>query len=227
MPIELPDEFPAMTLTDTVLLPSTVLPLYIFEKRYRRMLADALAGQRMFAILNAPRRASNEGETDEAAFRSVATVGIIRMSSLNSDGTSTVMLQGAERIRVLSISQETPYRIVRAERLPDQGPKLSPKDDEAKKRQMLALVEAIVQPSNAAAHEYLVACHGIELSETLAGFAMQTLCNDSASRQAFLETTNAIERIDFAIRRLREIDAEIRLQRELQNEASNEGDTEN
>src|SRR5260221_216042 len=36
----------------TVLFPGTPLPLHIFEPRYRRMLADCLAGDRRFGLVS-------------------------------------------------------------------------------------------------------------------------------------------------------------------------------
>ena len=49
-----------MTLRDTVLFPQIVLPLYIFEPRYRAMLQDVLEGDRLFAIVR-------EADTEESA----------------------------------------------------------------------------------------------------------------------------------------------------------------
>ena len=41
--MKLPSEVPVMTLPNATLFPQALLPLYIFEPRYRRMLADTLA----------------------------------------------------------------------------------------------------------------------------------------------------------------------------------------
>ena len=45
-------EVPLFPLPNIVLLPGMVLPLHIFEPRYRKMLADALAGERLIARAN-------------------------------------------------------------------------------------------------------------------------------------------------------------------------------
>ena len=205
-----------MTLANTVLLPETVMPLYIFEVRYRRMLADALAGERMFAILNAPRGKTKGGEANEAQFCPIATVGLIRMSSLNSDGTSTVMLQGAARVRVLGISQEKPYRIVRIEPLPDETIDLPADWDRTKHDEMLHIIEQILPGSEPTAKDFLQACRTISGAEALSSFAMQTLCNDASFRQRFLETTNRKDRVQQTIRSLNETLAEVRIRREIE-----------
>ena len=41
---------PLFPLPGVVLLPGTLLPLHIFEPRYRAMVADALAGSRMIGM---------------------------------------------------------------------------------------------------------------------------------------------------------------------------------
>ena len=48
--MELPLEVPVMTLPSATLFPQALLPLYIFEPRYRRMLKDALDSNRMFSV---------------------------------------------------------------------------------------------------------------------------------------------------------------------------------
>jgi len=46
----LPSEVPVMTLPNAILFPQVMLPLFIFEARYRKMLRDVLDSHRMFAI---------------------------------------------------------------------------------------------------------------------------------------------------------------------------------
>ena len=43
--MKLPSEVPVMTLPNATLFPQALLPLYIFEPRYRQMLADSLNSQ--------------------------------------------------------------------------------------------------------------------------------------------------------------------------------------
>ena len=47
MEITLPDEVPVMTLPNTTFFPQALMPLHIFEPRYRQMLRDALATNRL------------------------------------------------------------------------------------------------------------------------------------------------------------------------------------
>ncbi len=87
-----------MLLPNAVLLPNMVLPLYIFEEKYRRMLAACLAGSRMFGVAKVRDGISEVRSPDDVA--SVAGVGLIRACVGQPDGTSTLVLHGLGRFRI-------------------------------------------------------------------------------------------------------------------------------
>src|SRR5438093_11960926 len=93
----LPEQAPVMPLPGAVLFPHALLPLYIFEPRYREMLAHALAHERMFCVaLLQPDRAQWQSEEH---FFEVGTIGLIRACVDRGDGTSNLILQGLQRVR--------------------------------------------------------------------------------------------------------------------------------
>lgn len=114
--IEIPKLLPAMTLRGVVLFPSAMMPLRIFEERYRQMLDDILSENRMFAIVREREDVSDEEAKMEPPYQ-VATAGLVRISKQHDDGTSFVLLQGLHRVRIQSVSQEEPYRILEVEPL--------------------------------------------------------------------------------------------------------------
>src|SRR5262249_45381925 len=85
--------------------PQALLPLYIFEPRYRKMLADALAGDRMFAV--AMRKPNSRRESPST----VAGLGLIRVAMKHDDGTSHLVLQGLARVELGPAERYTPYRV--------------------------------------------------------------------------------------------------------------------
>ncbi|MDC0547429.1 LON peptidase substrate-binding domain-containing protein [Opitutales bacterium] len=113
---EIPNRIPAMTLRGVVLFPKAIMPLRIFEERYKTMLRERLEDNRIFAIVGERENVSEAEEHLELPF-GVATAGLIRVSKVNPDGTSFVLLQGLSRLRILSIPQEIPYRILEVEPL--------------------------------------------------------------------------------------------------------------
>src|ERR1041385_122674 len=86
--MKIPREVPVMTLPNATLFPQALLPLYIFEPRYRQMLADALHSNRMFSV--AMQKPGTTRETPSP----VAGLGLIRVSVGHRDGTSHLILQG-------------------------------------------------------------------------------------------------------------------------------------
>jgi len=94
-----------MPLPGAVLFPHALLPLYIFEPRYRQMLADALHSNRMFSV--AMQRPGSTRETPSP----VAGLGLIRVSVGHRDGTSHLILQGIVRVELEETVRYKPYRI--------------------------------------------------------------------------------------------------------------------
>jgi len=94
-----------MTLPKATLFPQALLPLYIFEPRYRQMLADALNSTRMFSV--AMQRPGSSRESPSL----VAGLGLIRVSVGHRDGTSHLILQGLARVELGEPIRYKPYRI--------------------------------------------------------------------------------------------------------------------
>ncbi len=113
--LPLPPEAPVMALPNAILFPNTLLPLHIFEERYREMLAYALEHHRMFCVA-----LIKPGITEPAGYADlfpVAGIGLIRVCVGDDDGTSNLVLQGMARVRLFDFVQETPFRIARIEKV--------------------------------------------------------------------------------------------------------------
>ena len=97
-----------------VLFPGAPLPLHIFEPRYRRMLADCLAGNQRLGLTPTP-----EGGEGPAA----GTIGCgarIHASQTLPDGRSNVVVIGERRFVVESLVEpELPYLVALAEQFAD------------------------------------------------------------------------------------------------------------
>lgn len=112
-------EIPIFPLPNVVLFPHTLLPLHIFEARYRQMLADCLAGERRLAVvlLKQGWEADYSGRPPVC---SVAGAGEIVASEGLPDGRSNILLKGLGRIMIEGeIPSPKPYRIARASWLQD------------------------------------------------------------------------------------------------------------
>lgn len=96
-----------MTLPAATLFPQSLLPLYVFEPRHRRMLVDVLESHRMLVV--AMQKPSCQRETPHE----VAGLGLVRMAVQHSDGTAHVVLQGLIRVSLTPALRYKPYRVHR------------------------------------------------------------------------------------------------------------------
>ena len=114
----LPATIPIFPLPNVVLFPNVFLPLHIFEPRYRAMLADALAGDRIIGmtLLMPGYEADYEGRP--AVYR-VGCAGVITHSERLPDGRSNVVLRGIEKFRILEEDSSREYRLAHIDALPE------------------------------------------------------------------------------------------------------------
>lgn len=131
--MKLPREVPIMTLPNATLFPQALLPLYIFEPRYRQMLADALHSHRMFSVAM-----QRPGSTREVP-APVAGLGLIRVSVGHRDGTSHLILQGLARVELEETVRYKPYRVQRIR------PLSAPPCDTVKVDALLAKVRELLE----------------------------------------------------------------------------------
>jgi uncharacterized protein len=113
---------PIFPLPDVTLFPHVVMPLHVFEARYRAMVADALARDRRLAIvrLRPGYEASYAGKPPVAA---VAGAGEIINWERLPGGRYNILVEGRWRVRLgRELPSDTLYRLVRLRRLAEEPP---------------------------------------------------------------------------------------------------------
>ncbi len=113
-----PMEIPIFPLSDSLLFPGGLLPLHIFEPRYRTMVNDALAGDKLIgsALLEA---CGPEEYEDAPPFHSTVCVGYLLRHDELPDGRSNVVLLGLSAGQAERTDGGHPYPTARVELLPD------------------------------------------------------------------------------------------------------------
>jgi Lon protease-like protein len=109
-----PPTLPLFPLPNVVLFPNVFLPLHIFEPRYREMVADALAGDRIIgmALLRPGWESDYEGRPPTY---SVGCAGLITFSEQHEDGRYNIVLRGMQKFRISSEDHSRSYRIAAVE----------------------------------------------------------------------------------------------------------------
>ena len=116
--VNIPDQIPIFPLAEVVLLPGEVLPLHIFEPRYRAMVSDALSGHRVIGMVEYD---SDLGavEATTPPIREIGCVGFIAEHKELPDGRFLIWLLGLERFTIdEELAVETSYRQVRVHYTP-------------------------------------------------------------------------------------------------------------
>src|ERR1700722_8789467 len=98
------NEMPLFPLTQVVLFPHALLPLHVFEPRYRALVTDCLASHSVFAValITDPAAVDAHGNPPIAC---IAGAGLIVEHHALPDGRSTLVLQGQARVRL----EELPF----------------------------------------------------------------------------------------------------------------------
>jgi Lon protease-like protein len=133
----LPSEIPIFPLPNVVLFPSALLPLHIFEHRYRAMVSDALEGERLIGMVML--RPGWEPHYEEAPnVYPIGCAGFITHAEQLSDGRFNIMLRGLEKFRILG---ERParngverYRVARVESIKEVTSGTTPASRDARHR---------------------------------------------------------------------------------------------
>ena len=94
----------------TVLYPGLLMPLHIFEDRYRQLVGDLLAGPepRQFGVI-AIRQGRETGVDGVGALYEIGCVATLRQVTEHDDGRFDVMTVGTQRFRLLELDESRPY----------------------------------------------------------------------------------------------------------------------
>ncbi len=99
-------EIPLFPLPNLVLFPSIVVPLHIFEDRYRLMINGCIDSSGVLGIVLL--RSGAEDESEETIHRVGVTARVVEVERL-PEGRMNILCEGEFRFRILQFTQETPY----------------------------------------------------------------------------------------------------------------------
>lgn len=196
--LPLPGTVPVMVLPNAHLFPNALLPLYIFEPRYREMLAWALERQRMISIaLMKPGVVEAASEED---FHHIAGLGLVRACVAHEDGTSHLILQGLARVRFTGFAQDTPFRLAEIQELRSEPVEAGP--GVLLSADVLQLCAQLRTRGVAVPEEFDEQVAQIIDPGIIADMVGHTFVRDASHRQQLLEELRVGERLRLVIRYL-------------------------
>jgi Lon protease-like protein len=198
--ITLPDQVPVMPLPGALLFPHALLPLHIFEPRYRAMLDHALREHRMFSVALVKPQRTQWNSTDD--FFDVAGIGLIRACVGRGDGTSNLILQGLRRVRFTGFEQSAPFPLARIE--PLESDSVSTVETEALGAKVIELYSKLKGAGRQLPEKVDAYLSHLDDMEMLADLMAATFVNDPLRRQELLEELSVNRRLRLVIQYLRE-----------------------
>ncbi len=131
---------PLFPLPGVVLLPGAMLPLHIFEPRYRAMVGDALEGDRTIGMAMLSPGWETGGENPR--IHPIGGAGEIVESEKLDDGRYNILLEGRFRYRVVEETPANPYRTARVDEIRS-IPFATPADEERVTKAAAALFASV------------------------------------------------------------------------------------
>ncbi len=183
---------PLFPLPNVVLMPGLVVPLYVFEPRYRELLAQVRASGEPFGIIRITRGAAEGNEPFLDRVTRWGTYAHLREVMEHEDGSASILIQGGERFEVQSFDTSRSFLQANVNDLP-----LAPSDEEvaaALSRTLLAGVEA-ARPADAQQ------IHASAPSDplVLASYAAVLLPITADQREQALMAASLVERLELLL----------------------------
>lgn len=191
------DELPLFPLPEGVLLPYELLPLHVFEPRYREMIADVLARGRPLAIAQlAP--GWEEKYEERPAVEPVFGVGLVTRSESLPDGRYNILVKGVLRVRLVrELPPRRAYREVQVVELRDKQVDARSLDERAGSLRRMLFALCSTRPGPAANALAQLAARASSPG-SLADIVAAALFTDYAVRRQALESLDPIVRLDLA-----------------------------
>ncbi|UCF81197.1 MAG: LON peptidase substrate-binding domain-containing protein [Acidobacteriota bacterium] len=202
-------EIPVFPLPSALLLPGVMLPLHVFEPRYKKMVEAVQARGKHLAVAWAR---VEEGVLEPCE---VACAGSVQILREYEGGRKDILVSGRTRVRLIEYVQEVPYRVARCEPLPMVGMPQAPYARRLRelKKAFARWVFLGFRDADRVIH-YLNALHDLD---SLANFIVYHFVGDLASKQSYLEMDGLEEKtgrlLDFVRNETRALESHINLLR--------------
>ena len=190
---------PIFPLPDVVLFPGALMPLHVFEPRYRQLTRDVLEGARLMAMARLKPGYDAVAEERPPVYP-VAGVGYVIASEHLEDGRYHLVLRGVGRIRIAEeLAPARLYRAVRAQLLVDTHTKRPPAELASGHGQLVALCDRLAKHLDDGGDSLRALVRSIASPAACVDVIAAALVVDPDERQELLETLDPSARMDFLL----------------------------
>jgi Lon protease-like protein len=185
---------PIFPLPGAVLLPYALIPLHVFEPRYRKLVRDCESGAGVLALANIPAEARRERREPPRVLPVIGAGVLARVDPL-PDGRSNIVVRGVLRARIVDeLPAQEPYRLVRAEPIAETSADADAARRLSEELRQLVLAYCSRRPGPASTALAQMAASTAEPGE-LADAVGAVVIEAPQERQQLLETISPEERL--------------------------------
>ncbi len=185
---KLPDNLPILPLRNTVLFPGVVIPITVGRDKSIKLIREANSADKIIGVVS-----QKDVSIEDPQFKDLHEIGtvarILKMLRM-PDGNTTVIIQGRQRMRIDSLTQQEPYIRANVSAFKDQKPRKNDKEFQALIGSMNDLAKQIIELSPNIPSEAAVALRNIETPAFLVNFIASNLNVEVAEKQRLLEIEN-------------------------------------
>jgi Lon protease-like protein len=190
---------PIFPLPTAVLLPYEILPLHVFEPRYKEMIADVIENERPLAIVQLA--SGWEGDYERRPpVEPLCGAGVLVRHERLADGRYNVLVKGIARVEIVKeLASRRLYREVSARLAPDSQTPATPREVagamESLRRMLFALCASRPGPAASALAQLAIRAPD---AGALADIVAAALLTDFERRKRSLVTLDPVERLSIA-----------------------------
>ena len=215
-----PETYPVMPLRNTVLFPQQVIPTYIGRDRALKLIEDLPSGKKMIVVVAQQDGALENPGTDE--LYEWGTLAMVLKVFDMPDNSKSAIIQGVDRVKVLSFIQQEPYFKAAVQRVEDT--EIEGIESEAMSKSIRNVFEDLVKVAPYLTDEHSGVLSSISKPGRLADRVISLVTIPTLEKQEILEEMDVKERMEKATvllnREIQRINLGEKIQTEVQDEIS-------
>ena len=217
--IEESESYPVMPLRNTVLFPQQVIPIYIGREKSLKLINELPASSKHIVVVAQEDGSIEDPNPDE--MYSFGTLAVVLKVFDMPDNSKSAIVQGIDRVKILSFKEKEPYYRAVVQRLSDNVPSEDIELD-ALGNNLRQVFSELIQIAPNLSEEHTGMLSNIQKPSRLADRTISLLTVPNPEKQEVLEELDVKKRVEKAIKILSKEIQRIKLGEEIQTEVHDE-----
>jgi len=217
--IEESESYPVMPLRNTVLFPQQVIPIYIGREKSLKLINELPANSKHIVVVAQEDGSIEDPNPDE--MYTFGTLAVVLKVFDMPDNSKSAIVQGIDRVKILSFKEKEPYYRAVVQRLSDNVPSEDIELD-AMGNNLRQVFGELIQVAPNLSEEHTGMLSNIQKPSRLADRTVSLLTVPNPEKQEVLEELDVKKRVEKAIKILTKEIQRIKLGEEIQTEVHDE-----